>query len=264
MATYNLDESQDIFIFPEFYGDEFKYRMVRITNEEGDRTKIRSINLKNDKLIIYGTEIQKSLLKRLSESLDFKGKNGFICVNCDGACYLVASGKNYRPIQNVIFDWSPFGVTVPNSVHESIKIRLDEQGKIIDQLNNQISSNEANLKGFMEEIEDLKVQVSTYKKNMEKAYERLALVDFELQLYKVELESSKKIEEDLLDELCDCREEKKNMEVDSRKIKYRCSMVNDELRSTKIELESSIMRIKELECEVSSCKKARDELEGKL
>uniref|UniRef100_A0A803N058 Uncharacterized protein n=1 Tax=Chenopodium quinoa TaxID=63459 RepID=A0A803N058_CHEQI len=278
MTTYNLEETPDVFITPRFYNNKFEYRMEHI-NGEGDRKVIRSIDLRNEKLMVYGTEIKESLLSRLYDSLILRPKAGIIYVNCEGACYFLISGSAcHRPIQNVIFDWSHFGVIIPNSLNDSLKKQLDEKDKNIDLLNHQVSSIEVemqatkdNLKASMGEVEKLKEQVLTCKKEqnelgakIQEAYERVALVDFELELYKIELDSYKKGEEEFLDEICSYKEKTQRLELDLQKTQAQLSSVNSELQSTKIELEISTKSIKELGIQLSLCKKENQELERKL
>ncbi|CAO2813178.1 unnamed protein product [Amaranthus hypochondriacus] len=270
MVVYNLEETPEIFIVPHYYDNKFVYRMEHIIGE-GNRNEIRSIDLKSDKLMVYGTEIKESSLQRLHDSLIIRQKAGIIHVNCDGACYFLIAGKSSccRSIHNVIFDWSSFGVIIPNSLNDSLKKELGQKEKEIDHLNHQVSCNERNLKASKKEVEELKEQVSTLikeKRDMEvkmhKASERLALVDFELELHKIELKSSQKIEEDLLDELCSCNEKCRDTEIELQKLQTQLSCVKSELQYTKIELENSTTRIQELEVELSKCRKISQEHES--
>ncbi|XP_056699108.1 uncharacterized protein [Spinacia oleracea] len=278
MATYNLEESPDVFITPHFYDNEFQYRMVSISGED-DRKVIRSIDLRSDKLIIYGTEIKQSLFKRLYDSLIIRPKAGILYVNCEGACYFLISGKGcHRPNQNLIFDWSPFGVTIPNSVNDSLKKQLQEKDKVISVLNHQYSlievemlSTKDDLKGSMEQVEKLKEQVSSCKKvqnemgvKIHEAYERVALVDFELELYKIELNSYKKGEEELLDQICSCKEGCRKLELELEKRHAQLSSAYTELQCTKVDLETSAKSIKELGFQLSSCMKESQDMETKL
>ncbi|KAL9244014.1 hypothetical protein vseg_017834 [Gypsophila vaccaria] len=285
MVIYNLDETPNIFITPNYYDNEFEYRMEQFNGEE-DRKIIRNINLRSDKLIIYGSEMKESMLKRLSGSLVIRPKVGIIYVNCNGACYFRVAGKTYRPIHNVIFDWSSFGVIVPNSAVESLRKQVDELEKAAEKSNKEgelarieVESTKASLKASNDEVNELKKVQDDLSLKVQKAYENVALIDFELELYKIELESCKKELDEVLNELCSCKEERAKTEVElqkthdllsseisnSNKRNYDCEMkskmLEDELssiqhdfKSTKNQLELSYKNVKQLEEQLSTFK----------
>ena len=84
MATYKLEETPTVFISPH-PDDKFTYTMAQFNNELHLLSILRLANLKEDKLIVYGTEIKELILQKLYESLRLGPRLGKIYVNCDGA-----------------------------------------------------------------------------------------------------------------------------------------------------------------------------------
>ncbi|KAK9690011.1 hypothetical protein RND81_09G098700 [Saponaria officinalis] len=253
---------------------------------EEDRKTIGYINLRSDKLMLYGSEVKESMLQRFYESLVLRPKVGIIYVNCNGACYVRVAGKTYRPIHNVIFDWSSFGVVVPNSLNESLKKQVEELEKAVEKSNKEgelarieVECTKASLKASNDEVNELKKVQYELGLKVQKAYEKVALVDFELELYKIELESCKKELDDVLDDLCSCKDERAKMEVELYTMRnqfsseiFNSNKRNDDLymKSKLLEnelssLELSNKNVKALEEKLSSfkniCKDMKEELE---
>ncbi|KAK9690012.1 hypothetical protein RND81_09G098800 [Saponaria officinalis] len=296
MVIYNLEETPNVFITPNYYDNVFEYRMEEFKGEEDGKT-IGYINLRSDKLMVYGSEVKESVLQRFYESLVLRPKVGIIYVNCNGACYVRVAGRTYRPIHNVIFDWSSFGVVVPNSLNESLKKQVEELEKAVKKSNKEgelarieVECTKASLKASNDEVNELKKVQNELGLKVQKAYEKVALVDFELELYKIELESCKKELDDVLDDLCSCKDERAKMEVELHTIRDQLSSeilnsnkINDdlemkskfleneltlvryELHSTKDKLEFSDKNVKALKEQLSSfkniCKDMKEELE---
>lgn len=272
MATHNLEEHPDLFITRGSYDDKFVYKMIHISGEQ-NWYHVQSIDLRSDKLVIYGTEIKESALVRLHQSLIFRGRNGCVAVNCHGACYFSVEGKGLlTPVHNVIFDWSQFGVTVPNSINDSLRKELEQKEKQIEKMNQQLSSAEAEacstnvaLEALKKEIEELKEQLSACKRdrddmeeklqkesqNMEvelrKLCDQLSSAKSELQSATTHLELSKGRVMQLDQQLSTYEKERQNMELELQKLQGQLSLVNSELQSTKTLLESSNRIVKESE-----------------
>lgn len=90
----------------------------------------------------------------------------------------------YKPLQSVIFDWSRFGVIVPNSVN--------------DLLRKQVHLKDLDVLTAKKEIEELKEQLSSTRKDgedqkmeLEKVRKLLSLKEFELETKNVEFELCK-------------------------------------------------------------------------
>ncbi|KAK9689995.1 hypothetical protein RND81_09G097100 [Saponaria officinalis] len=281
MVVYNLDETPDVFIAPYYYNDEFVYNRTVIKEEE-NRKQIHSINLRSDKLVIYGSEVKESMFKTLYESLIIRLKNGWIFVNCNGACYVCVGGKTYRPIHNIIFDWSSFGVIVPTSMNDMLKKQVEELEKAVENSKQQIElakieveSTKASLKASNDEIKELKKVQNELGLKVQKANEKVALTDFEVELYKIELESCRKELDEILDDLCYCKDEKAKMEVELNKMRdqflseisnsnkrngdleMKSKLLENELSSVRSELHSSK---EQLECSNKNAKELEDQL----
>ncbi|KAK9689994.1 hypothetical protein RND81_09G097000 [Saponaria officinalis] len=237
MVVYNLDETPDVFITPIYMNNEFVYEMAFVEGEENIK-RIRSTDLRTDKLMIYGSEVKQSMLKRLYESLIIKPKT-VIFVNCNCACYVVVVGKVYKPIYNVIFDWYSFGVIVPNSVNDLLTKQVEKLEKAVENSKQQselakieVESTKASHKASNDEVNELKKVQNELGLKVQKAYEKVALTDFEVELYKIELESCKKELDDVLDDLCCCKDEKATKEVEMNTVRDR---LLDELCNSKEE-----------------------------
>ncbi|KAK9689993.1 hypothetical protein RND81_09G096900 [Saponaria officinalis] len=287
MVVYNLDETPDVFISPDYYDNKFVFEMARIDNNL-DET-IRSIDLRNDKL--------------LHESLLLRPQRGYVYVNCNGETYVLKSGKFYRPIHNVIFDWSSFGVIVPNSLNASLKKQVEELEKAVEKSNKEGEIAKASLIALNDEVNELKKVQNELGLEMQKAYEKVALIDFEVELYKIELKSCKRELDEVLDDLCSCKDERAKMEVEmrmlrdqlsseistankrnydldmqskiwkmrnydlemkSKSLENKLSSVLSELQSTKDQLESSNNKVNELEEQLLSFKNKCEDMKDKL
>ena len=267
MAIYNLEESPDLYIVPRYYHNRFLYQMVVVTGEMNRRV-IRTIDLRSDKLLVYGTEIKLSVLERLHQSLVLRPKQGVVYVNCNGACYFLVPAKGCcRPIHNTIFDWSQFGVVVPNSLNDSLRRQLEEMEQLLSSAKAEAVIAKASLEASMKDMEELKEQLSTYEKEkqdreakLEEVCGQCVLLDFALQTCKSELESSKKEVEELRDQLSRCKKESQSKETELKKVRDKLSsMTSDsklksmttqpELSTTQPEL--SKKRVMELEKQVS-------------
>ncbi|CAO2813177.1 unnamed protein product [Amaranthus hypochondriacus] len=212
MTTYNLEETQDTFISPFYLNNIFLYRMVRFKDESNFEI-IRDIDLRKDKLIIHETEIKESMLQNMYDCLclrqDIVGK---IYVNCNGACYIVAKGKIYRPNDNAIFDWSRFGVIIPNSA--------------IDISRKQVQDNEEKLSAMKIEFE---VKKTEFKGKM------------------TEFETTQKEVKSLHDQLCNSKKENEEMKAKIQNMEDQICLYEEKLSALKIELETSNKNMKELE-----------------
>ncbi|KAK9690003.1 hypothetical protein RND81_09G097900 [Saponaria officinalis] len=248
MVVYNLDETPDVFISPDYYDNKFVFEMAHIEKEETRKT-IRSIDLRNDKLLIYGTEVKESMFKRLHESLLLRPQRGYVYVNCNGESYVLIGGKFYRPIHNVIFDWSSFGVIVPNSVNASLKKQVDELEKAVEKSNKEGEIAKASLIASNDEMNELKKVQNKLSLEVQKAYEKVALIDFEVELYKIELRACKKELDEVLDDLCSCKDKRAKMEVEMRMMRDQLSSEISTANKRNYDLE---MQSKNLENEVSS------------
>lgn len=257
MTTYNLEEDPNVFITPHLWDNKFLYRMEHFDAVENRKT-IRQIDLRSDKLMVYGTEIKESMLQKLSESLILKSHVGILYVNCNGACYFLLTGKGcYRPIHNVIFDWSQFGVTVPNSVDDSLRKQLSS-------LESEALSTKTSLEASNKAVKELEGQLLACRKekqdmevDLRKVSGQLPLIGFELEISKIELESYKKEVNELEDQLSTCMEVRENMKLEVQKLQddieqqlstYKkerqdmedqLSLAKKELQYTKTQLESS-------------------------
>ncbi|KAL9225598.1 hypothetical protein vseg_001503 [Gypsophila vaccaria] len=276
MTIYKLEEDPTIFITPTFYGNKFVYRMayVRATN---NRALIRSIDLRKDKLTVHGTEIKESKLQRLHDSLTLDQRHGHIFVNCNGACYFLLLGKLYKSIHNVVFDWSPFDVAVPNSINESLSKELIDKDKEIEILSRQMLSTIASYEDAKNEAKELKEEVLAHVKaqkdkemELQKVNERLSLDDFELKSNKIELESCKKAVLQLQDQLSKCTNECHDVKNElqnqlSLSIKANDDFViqlknlEQELSSTNFELDSKKSRLYDLQDQLESTKELKNE-----
>ena len=205
------------------------YRMVRFKDESNFEI-IRDIDLRKDKLIIHGTEIQESMLQNMYDCLrlrqDIVGK---IYVNCNGACYIVAKGKIYRPNDNAIFDWSRFGVIIPNSA--------------IDISRKQVQDKEEKLSAMEIEFE---VKKTEFKGKM---------MEFELAREEVKI---------LHDQLCNSKKENEEMKAKIQNMEDQICLYEEKLSALKIELESSNKNMKELEFELCSCRKENEDIVKEL
>ncbi|KAL2937681.1 Microtubule-associated protein 1A [Bienertia sinuspersici] len=169
--------------------------MAVFVRESLSRRVIRNIDLRNDKLKVYGTEIKEPMLRRLYESLTLGvgPKMGHIYVNCNGACYFFVTGKGIcRPIYNSIFDWSAFEVIVPNSLTDSLRKKLEEKETEFEQSSAQCSSKGDCLEVANKNIEDLEHQLACCKKENKDMIIELRKLQDELSFAKDELISTKK------------------------------------------------------------------------
>ena len=223
MATYNLiKRTSSSFITRASHDDKFVYKMIRISGEQ-NWSHVHSMDLRSDRLVIHGTEIKESELVKLHQSFILRGRNGRVIVNCNGACYFWVDGW-VAPVHNVILDWSQFGVIVPDSMNDSLRKKLEQKEKVIDEMKHQLSSAEteasstkAALDASKKEVEDLKEQLSACRRGqddmeakLKKACSQISLTAVGLESKKIELESSQKEVNELGDRLSACTKETQN------------------------------------------------------
>ncbi|KAK9689992.1 hypothetical protein RND81_09G096800 [Saponaria officinalis] len=235
MVVYNLDETPDVFITPYYYEDEFVFEMALIEKEEASKP-IRSIDLRKDKLLIHGTEIRESMVRRLRESLLLRPKHNYIYVNCNGETYVLIGEKLYRPIDNVIFDWSSFGVIVPNSVNASLQKQVEELEKAVEKLNKEGEIAKASLIASNDEVNELKKVQNEMGLEVQKAYEKVALINFKGERAKMEMHTMR---DQLLSEISTANKRNYDLEVKLKKLKNEMLSVRSELHSTKEQLKST-------------------------
>lgn len=252
MAIYNLEEDPNIYITPTRYGNRFVYRMANFVKGSYTRKVIRDIDLRNNKLMIHGTEIKETILRKLYESLTLGvgQKMGHIYVNCNGACFFFVSGKGIcRPIHNVIFDWSMFEVIVPNSLTDSLRKKLEEKEKEIEQ-NVQISSakNEAlsamaSLEDADKNIKELENQLSSCIKENEDMIKELRKLQDELSFTKDELKSTKvMVLESSTKEVNEVKDIPQNTEVELiHKVSDHLHSVSSKVKSTNQKLDQVLV-----------------------
>lgn len=198
MVIFSLEEDPNIYISPTHYGNRFIYRMSNFVKESFTRRVIRNIDLRIDRLMIHGTEIKEPMLRRLYESLSLGvgTKMGYIYVNCNGACYFFVIGKGIcRPIYNVIFDWSAFGVIVPNSLSDTLRKQLEQKENEVQQSNLQVSDEALPVKDSLEvankNMKELEYQLMSCRKENEDMITELRKLQDELSSTKDELKSTK-------------------------------------------------------------------------
>ncbi|KAK9689998.1 hypothetical protein RND81_09G097400 [Saponaria officinalis] len=242
MVVYNLDETPNIFISAQFYDNKFIYRMTQVVGD--NREVVRTIDLRNDKLRIYCNEINESMFQRLYDSLTFRNK----------------AGRSYSSlIHNVIFDWSPFGVTVPNSVNDLLRKALEHNNVKMNALNQELASSNAALKGLQDELLSFKNETRKMEFELQKVNDELSCVSSELHSTKDKLECSNNNVtelkarlldvEDIKDKLKDsnnelnerilaCERIKMDMEVKLQKACEKITSSDFEIRHYKVELKS--------------------------
>ncbi|KAL2937361.1 Plectin [Bienertia sinuspersici] len=272
MTTYKLEETPNLFIAP-MIDNRFVYRMM-LFNDESNFNFIRDIDLREDKLSIYGTEIKESMLQKLYDSLRLRpARTGRVYVNCNGACYisLLINKAIYRMIDNVIFDWSPFGVIVPNTINDVLRNKLHQKEQEVEELRKQLSNSQKDKEDIKMELQDV--------------HHQLSVKEFELDTKKVEFQLSKEELKELQDQVSTSKKDNQNMEKElqllhdqlsstSHELKstqtilqnkqHLLSSVEDELKSTKNELDSSIKKQRDAESQLSSCMNKNQELETEL
>ena len=57
MAIHNLEENPDLFIVPTYYDNKFLYKVYHVSGEK-DPEHLHTIDLRVDRLTIYGTEVK--------------------------------------------------------------------------------------------------------------------------------------------------------------------------------------------------------------
>lgn len=256
MSTYKLEETPDTYISPciDPY-DSFVYRMVHFDGESNWRV-IGNIDLRKDELIVHGTRINESLLQKLHSSLVLRPRTGKVYVNANGACYIVVTNKGiFRPINNIIFDWSLFGVIVPNSVNHSLRKQVQQKVQELAAMNTLlISSAKGDASALKKEMEEFKQLLLTYQKDQEdmkmesrEVRCKISSKEFELEDTKIEFESFKEEVKNLREQLYSSKNESEDMKTKVQNMQDQLCSVEAELRSTKIELQSSKKSIKESE-----------------
>lgn len=257
MTIYKLEETPNTYI-GAFFHNKFIYRMIQFLGES-NTSIIRDIDLRRDKLMVHGTELKESMSQKLHDSLVLRPRTGKIYVNCNGACYICVTGKGtYRPIDNVIFDWSPFGVVVPNSVNDSLTKQLQHKDKelavmssLLSAAKNEASANKDSLEAshrVIKETEDM-------KSKLQNVQQQVSSVEAELQSSKIELESSNKDIKEIEYRLSFCRKENQDIVTELHKVRNELCSSNIELQSCKRQFESSCKKITQLEDELSGCRK---------
>ncbi|KMS96812.1 hypothetical protein BVRB_8g199940 [Beta vulgaris subsp. vulgaris] len=280
MTTYNLDETPHIFIAP-YENKKMRYQKVNF-KEWPKHSIIGDINLDKDKLIIHGTEIKEHMFQKLYDSLRL-GAKGTVFVNCNGACYIWMLSVGFdRLHHNVRFDWSPFGVTVPNSVDDLLRKELQQKDKeVVDMTSllatakGEASANKEGWEASKQEVEELKeLLLACRMEQLDKDVElqkvlsqQRSVKEFELEAAKFKVELFKEIKERhdqvsdtnkknyrnvemelhmVQHQLFNSRMENEDMKEKLQSIQDQVFSVVTELQSTKIELASSNKNMVEL------------------
>uniref|UniRef100_A0A803M622 Uncharacterized protein n=1 Tax=Chenopodium quinoa TaxID=63459 RepID=A0A803M622_CHEQI len=259
MTTYKLDETPDTYISALVDQGSCVYRMLSIKGESS-YTYIRDIDLKKDKLIVYGTEIKESMWEKLHNSLLLRAKSGKVYVDCNGACYIVVyqtiqsnivTNNLYRPIDNVIFDWSQFGVIVPNSVNDSLRKQLQPKDQELMTMSSLLSSAKGEASACRKQQQDTEME-------LQKVSNQLGVKEFELNATKTKLELSKEEVKELQDQVSNSnKKDYRNLEMELQKVQHQLSSTMSELETTKIVWEFS----KE---QLISSKKENEEIKVKI
>ncbi|KAK9690006.1 hypothetical protein RND81_09G098200 [Saponaria officinalis] len=271
MVIYNLDETPNIFISVKTYGQKFMYRMSQVVGD--NRHLLRWIDLRNDKLRIYGNEINESMFQRLYDSLTFRNREGCMWVNCDGACYFIGEGKYFRLIHDVIFDWSPFGVRVPNSVNDLLRkeleqINLQKVNAELSCVNSELCSTKDQLESSNNSNNELNERILACERikldmevKLQKACEKITSSDFEIRHYEVELKSCK---DKLSTVNSSLKTKNRELEMKLKSLEDEHCLVQSELHSTKDQREVLSKNVKELEERLLSSESRSREMEEEL
>ncbi|KAL2937687.1 Liprin-alpha-1, partial [Bienertia sinuspersici] len=249
IATYKLEKTPNTFISAFYPDNRFVYRVVHIINE-ANHIVISDIDLRKDNLSINGTEIKEPVLQKLYGSLRLRPSLGRVYVNCNGACYIVVVGKEiYHLIDNVFFDWSCFGVVVPNSVKDK-----DEEFESSDnEVKERVTKLEELLSLSEKENEDTKIKLQIMQ-------DQLSSVETTLQSTKVELDSSSEFTKELKCQLASCMKYNEDSVIELHKVQNELSNDNLELQT---KLESSYEKLKQHEEQLSTCNKLKKEKQKK-
>ncbi|KAK9690001.1 hypothetical protein RND81_09G097700 [Saponaria officinalis] len=182
-------------------------------------------------------------------------------VNCDGACYFIGQGNYFRLIHDVIFDWSPFGVRVPNSVNDLLRKDLEQINVKMNALNQELASSNAVLKGFQDEPFISKDENRKMKLELQKVNAELSCVNSELRSTKDRLESSNNNVKELEARLLDIggikdRLKDSNNELNERILACERIKLDMEVKLQKAceKITSSDFEIRHYEVELKSCK----------
>uniref|UniRef100_A0A803M621 Uncharacterized protein n=1 Tax=Chenopodium quinoa TaxID=63459 RepID=A0A803M621_CHEQI len=217
--------------------------------------------------------------EKLHNSLLLRAKEGKVYVNCNGACYIVVYQTNwsnivtnnfYRPINNVIFDWSQFGVTVPNSVNDSLRKQLQQKDQDVTMMSTLLCS----VKG---EASACRMQQQDTEMELQKVRNQLCVKEFDLNATKTKLELSKEEVKELQDQVSTSnKKDYQNLEMNCKskkeyeEMKVKVQSMQDQVykavadlqsqRLTKSRLETSHKKIFELEEQLSSGGKVQEQL----
>uniref|UniRef100_A0A803N061 Uncharacterized protein n=1 Tax=Chenopodium quinoa TaxID=63459 RepID=A0A803N061_CHEQI len=275
MSTYRLDETPEIFLSGVVKEGSYIFRLNIIE----PHTHLCDIDLWKDRLIVYGTEIDDSNREKLHQSLILRQDVGKLCVNCNGACYIFLIDKfvYYRPIQNVIFDWSLFGVKVPNSVQQQKETELEKISSLLCSAKDEAKANKDGWEAAKIEIEKLKKDLS--KCGKQKKDEKIEQEEVKNQLLSSKkdnkclgLELQIMVQRQVSSTVFELLKTSKIMDRvaaleergEVRKVEDRVSLIEKELDSTRTDQESTKKSVEELDSLISSCKKENEVIFAKL